>query len=129
MGSPVYQFDMNFWWIVWGVPLLAIAWTIVSLARSNRPPILVGVGFCAALIGAISPSMGIYGLIKINELMKRSYFDYAFEGRAGDFAAVGLVAAIAALLIVRKYRMLYDWAPLVASLWMLLVWTAICATL
>jgi hypothetical protein len=73
--------------------------------------------------------MGVYGLIKIDELLKRSYFDYAFERRARDVAAIGAVTAIAYLLIARKHRNFYDWIPLATSLSMLAVWTAICATL
>ncbi len=120
---------MNLWWITFGVPLLGIAWTIVGQIRSGRPQIVRIVTSCATVVSAISPSMGIYGLLKLDELAKRRPFDYGFEGLAWLFAVVGVIAAIFGLLVLRKSCKFFDWTPLAVSVWMFVVWAAVCSTL
>jgi hypothetical protein len=120
---------MNLWWPTFGVPLLGIAGTIVGQIRSGRPKIVRIGTLCATVVSAISPSMGLYGLVKLDELAKRSQLDYGFEGLAWLFAVLGVIAAIFCLLVIRKGCKLFDWIPLAVSVWMFVVWAAVCSTL
>jgi hypothetical protein len=83
----------------------------------------------ALALSTASSAMGLYGLIHLEHLLRRNFFDYGFERRAGTIADLGLAASITWLLLSRRWKNPPAWIAFAVSLWMSLVWTAACMTL
>ncbi|MGC1869852.1 MAG: hypothetical protein WA700_02735 [Acidobacteriaceae bacterium] len=120
---------MLIWWFVYGVPLFSLMIASVSLFRFRPRPFVMPFAILALAWSTASSAMGIYGLIHVDQLSRRNFFDYGFERRAATVAYLGLVTAIAWLLLGHKWKNLPAWIAFAVSLWMSLVWTAACMTL
>jgi hypothetical protein len=120
---------MPIWWFVYGIPLLSLVISCVLLFRSRPRLLLMLIAIVALVLSASSPAMGIYGLIHIDQLSRRNFFDYGFERRAGTVAYLGLAASAGWLLLGHKWKNPPAWIAFAVSLWVSLVWTAACMTL
>ncbi len=73
--------------------------------------------------------MGIFGLIELKQMIRRSPLDYGFERRSLMFGLIGVAMGMVCVIANRKDRKLRDWIPLAISLWITIVWSLICTTL
>jgi hypothetical protein len=120
---------MLIWWLVYVIPLFSLLIACVSLFRSRPRLVVMPFAILALVLSTASSAMGIYGLIHLDQLSRRNFFDYGFERRAATLAYLGLAAAIAWLLLSYKWKNPPAWIAFAVSLWMSLVWTAACMTL
>ncbi len=120
---------MLIWWLSYVIPLFSLLMAWVWLFRYRPRLLVMPFAILALALSTASSAMGIYGLIHIEQLSRRNFFDYGFERRAGMIAFLGLAAAIAWLLLSHKWKNPPAWIAFAVSLWMSLVWTAACMTL
>ena len=84
------------------------------------------VAWFAITFAALSALGGLWGLVVIAQLSKRSPFDYGYEGRCFILGVVGLLAVFVWVVLSRK---LPAFLTLTASLWIAIFWMLDLATL
>jgi hypothetical protein len=120
---------MFVWWAIFCAPLLAVLLAALLLFRERRSLSLLFISKSSLALGIASPMMGIYGIIHIGQMLRRDFFDYAFERRAWDLAGLGFILTVAWLILQHHWRNLPGWICLSCCFFMLLVWSATPMTL
>lgn len=103
---------------------MVLIWA-VFLAR-YKPELRRFSAWLALLCTTASVFAGVWGLMHVDELAKRSPFDYGYEGRAWLLGAIGFLSA---LVWVVRSRQWCSRGTLILAGWMSLVWMLICSTL
>lgn len=114
------------WAVFFGVPSASMVLVWAAFFTRYRRELKRIPAWPALLFTTASAFAGVWGLIRLDELAKRSPFDYGYEGRAWMLAVIGFVSAS---IWVMRSRQWCSWATLVTSGWMAVIWMMICATL
>ena len=114
------------WYLIYGVPLAIlgfVSFTILNRYKKDRRRIS---SWVAITFTALSALGGVWGFIILDQLSKRSPFDYGYEGRCFLLASIGSSSALVWVIRSTKTPSLLT---LATSLWISIFWMMDLATL
>jgi hypothetical protein len=112
--------------IILGLPLtlIGISWRRIY-SRRNSDTCRV-FAWLASIFTVASSIGGVWGLVIVDQLAKRTRLDYGYEGRCFGLGALGLLGAI--VWVIRS-RNLAAALGLIASIWITTFWMLVLETL
>jgi hypothetical protein len=117
------------WWLFWLIP---ISMQFFAFSLTTKRPYRGKsrlLARSALLLAALSPLMGVFGLLEIQVLQTRDEGNLVFEGMGLWVAVFGLLGCIVWLIADRRTRTPSVWIGLVSTLWTVGVWGLIVAAI
>jgi hypothetical protein len=107
-------------------PIGILVAIFVFLWRKNSAELHRFSAWAAIVSGLVSPSIGLWGLAHLDRLRLREYWDFGFERRAGFYADIAVLLALAWLVRSRRW---YSWVVFVVALAVSINWILVLSTL
>jgi hypothetical protein len=114
------------WFLIFGVPLAILGFVVSMVLKQYEKDRRRISSWPAITFTALSALGGFWGFIILDQLSKRSGFDYGYEARCFLLAFIGFLSA---LVWVIRSRKISSFLTLTASLWISLIWMMDLATL
>jgi hypothetical protein len=113
------------WTFAFAIPSVVMVFVWLAVLVRYRPELRHLSVWLALLFTTASVFAGVWGLMHLEALRRRSLLDWHYEERAWLLDTIGFIAG---LVWVTRSRRWYTWVALLAAGWMELVWLAIFST-